>query len=647
MASFSVMAVIALVLGVMGYWGVSSTGHALTGIGETQLPSVADALVIKGAAETVQAVQRTLVIPGLDDEIRQHQYDRIAAVRDVYQKAWDEFESLEHAPEVARLWQEFGELWGEWRVVNDEFFKLCRERDAKGIPDPTLLRQQLERFRGDHYAAELKALHAIEEKKSFEGGDDHNACAFGKWLSSFATPNADITQLVNAMRGPHQDFHDAVREIKKLVAAGKTEEAITYFDEQMEPAARTVFEYFDKLRSEATSVEELALKAREQALGPCLIAQRAAVQKLDEIAATVREEAETEVVAGTGQANMVKSIALGAMALGVALSITLGLLITRNINTVLKRVSAQLQEGSSQVNDAALQVAQSSQQLAAGASEQASSLEETSSALEEMASQTRNNASNAQTANDLAAKARSNAESGDQTMKQLNAAMNAINESAGEIGKIIKVIEEIAFQTNLLALNAAVEAARAGEHGKGFAVVADEVRNLAMRAAEAARETTSLIEGSVSRAKEGTDVADSAAKALQSIATDVAQVADLLGGISSASEEQAQGVEQINGAVTQMDKVTQQSAAGAEQAASASEQLSAQAQTVQQIVGELLAMVGGAQSTSGSHDFSAPKSTPKSKPKSTPKPTPVTSNAPQPYTPDNDGLDDNDSFSNF
>ena len=317
--------------------------------------------------------------------------------------------------------------------------------------------------------------------------------------------------------------------------------------------------------------------------------------------ALLAEIDESEAMAAVEEMNAVSSAATtrlvtwvgvlgGIAAILVAL---ISVFIARSISRPINRIIAGLNEGANQVNDAASQVSTASQNLAEGASEQASSLEETSSALEEMAAMTRTNAENAKQANELSGQARTAAEKGDGTMEQLNAAMTAINDSSGQISKIIKVIEEIAFQTNLLALNAAVEAARAGEHGKGFAVVADEVRNLAQRAAQAARETTGLIEDSVSRAKEGTEVASEVAGALGAIVGDVTKVTDLIEGITKASEEQAQGVDQVNIAVSQMDKVTQGNAAGAEESASASEQLAAQSQAVKGMIDELSGLIHG------------------------------------------------------
>jgi len=284
--------------------------------------------------------------------------------------------------------------------------------------------------------------------------------------------------------------------------------------------------------------------------------------------------------------------------LGAAVAVTIGvaLVITRSITSPINRVIVGLRTGAEQVTSASGQVSSASQSLAEGATEQAAGLEETSSSLEEMSSMTKQNADNAQQASNLSVEARNSADSGAQAMSRMNNAIEDIRKSSDETAKIIKVIDEIAFQTNLLALNAAVEAARAGEAGKGFAVVAEEVRNLAMRSAEAAKNTSNMIEESVKNAQNGVDIAGEVTKTLDEIVQGVGKTTDLVSEIAAASQEQAQGIDQVNTAVAQMDKVTQQNAANAEESASASEELSAQAESLNGIVGQLVGMVEGSNS---------------------------------------------------
>ena len=239
-----------------------------------------------------------------------------------------------------------------------------------------------------------------------------------------------------------------------------------------------------------------------------------------------------------------------------------------------------------QIGSASNQIASGSQSLAEGTNEQSSTLEEVSSSLEEMSSMTQQNAQNAAQATVLSGEASTAANSGNESMKTMIGAIDKIKVSSDETAKIVKTIDEIAFQTNLLALNAAVEAARAGDAGKGFAVVAEEVRNLAQRSAEAAKTTAELIKESVQNAEGGVKISQEVGSQLTTIVESIGKTTNLVSEIDAASKEQAQGIEQVNTAVAEMNKVTQQNAANSEESASASEELNSQAEELNAMISE-------------------------------------------------------------
>jgi methyl-accepting chemotaxis protein len=234
----------------------------------------------------------------------------------------------------------------------------------------------------------------------------------------------------------------------------------------------------------------------------------------------------------------------------------------------------------------------SSNQLSSGASEQAASVEETSTSLEEMSSMISGTAENAQKAKSLATDAREVAKTGAETMEEMVEAMTDIHTSSADVAKIVKDIDEIAFQTNILALNAAVEAARAGEAGAGFAVVADEVRSLAQRSAAAAKETANKIEAAITSSRRGFECSSRVDQSLTQIAEKVNSTDVLVADIASAAKEQALGIQQINNAMSQMEKVTQSNASSAEESATAAEELDAQAETMKDLVAQLRQLVG-------------------------------------------------------
>ncbi len=285
-------------------------------------------------------------------------------------------------------------------------------------------------------------------------------------------------------------------------------------------------------------------------------------------------------------------ILIGTIAAGLVIGILLMLAIRRAIMGPLNSVIHGLTEGAELVASASSQVASASQALAQGSSQQAAGLEETSSSIEEMASMTRQNADNAHQANILMMETSRVVEEANGSMGQLTGSMREISAASEETANIIKTIDEIAFQTNLLALNAAVEAARAGEAGAGFAVVSDEVRNLALRAAEAAKNTASLIEGTVKKVKDGGDIVAKTNEAFSKVTSGTQKIGGLVSEISAASNDQAQGIEQINKAVSEMDKVVQKNAASAEESASASEEINGQANKMKKFVADLVTLAG-------------------------------------------------------
>ncbi|MGA2186127.1 MAG: methyl-accepting chemotaxis protein [Bryobacteraceae bacterium] len=363
-------------------------------------------------------------------------------------------------------------------------------------------------------------------------------------------------QLMATLEAAMPGFLQAEREMREMCEAGKTTDAIAQLRDHVAPAA-------DAIEKAIGGLKELQRSLFQQALSD-----------------------------GAQQASVARWITWSLAVLSLLIAAIVARVVM-GLSRQLRAATAELDEGIAQITSASQQVATSSQSMAEGASQQAASLEETSASTEEITSMTRNNAQSSQSASELMTIARQTVAEGNRALEEMMTSMQEINTSSDKIAKIIKVIDAIAFQTNILALNAAVEAARAGEAGMGFAVVADEVRNLAQRSAQASRDTSALIEESIASSREGKARLENVSGVMRSITAAAEQVKTLVDAVSSGSQEQARGIEQIAKAVAHMDGTTQSAAATAEEGASAAEELSAQAQTMSRAVRQLRVLVDG------------------------------------------------------
>jgi methyl-accepting chemotaxis protein len=395
----------------------------------------------------------------------------------------------------------------------------------------------------------------------------------------------------------------------KELSAGNNADAKAYQEQLATAEERKLYAEYERTRDAYRTAREPAIEAsrrKDDAKAYQLFqadvdpARTAYSKAIDNIVAYNEKVSKDSLSAIESTISFSTVFVLVSVAVSLVLAGAVSTVIIRSVRKTLVRISQSLSDGASQVSSASSQVSSSAQSLAQGASEQAASLEESNGSIQEMASMIRKNADTGRQAATFSGDAKTASDRGTEAMSSMNAAILDIEQAASATAKIVRTIDEIAFQTNLLALNAAVEAARAGESGKGFAVVAEEVRNLAMRSAEAAKNTSSLIEQSVQKAKNGVAIAQTVATNLQQINDATTRTSGLIAEIAASGGEQATGIDQISAAAGRMEQVTQTNAANAEESAAASEELNAQAEQLLGCVRELQSLVGMTGSPAGS-----------------------------------------------
>jgi len=591
--SFALVALITALVGVTGWYGLRRTRQVVGELGRVRLPAVEMLKQVSESVLTMKEAERSALLPGLDRRQIMAELAKSQKAEPRLARARKRFSRLVGQGEQQGRWKRFQGALDQWLAAHHRCLELARRLERSGVGDGNELVAQVFNVERDllKWLSDLRAH--LSEGRQFKGNLDPKKSALGRWLASYSSESRQVKGLMARLRAPLQGLFASVGEINRIMAdASRFLEAQDVFQRKTLKFVEEMGKIFAKLRglgrAQAALRHQAVVLSRGQ--GEQLYQQANAL--LGQLVAANSRQAQGLTRRADSIATRANQMALGAVAVGVFLAILLGWLLSRSISGPLLRAVGTLTASSHELASASRGVMRASQHLAEGSTQQAASLEQTSAALEELAGMARSNAENADEANRLVRANGQVMERALRSMEEMTAAMQQIRDSSQEVGKIIKAIDEVAFQTNLLALNAAVEAARAGEAGAGFAVVADEVRNLAMRAAEAAKETQVLIEGTTQQIQTGVQVVDRTAQEFRQVAQGSGQLGGLMEQIAGASAEQTQGVEQINGAMSQMDSSTQQAAASAQQTRQAAEQLDEQLQEMRRVVRELQGVVG-------------------------------------------------------
>lgn len=621
LSAFGSLGFIILGLGLFGNWTVSRLNREIQFVGHEQLYAVENSLNLSKLLSEVSREMKILVNPESSKVDRESALVRISEIQKVHKEVSTALHGLMENPQEQAILDAYLDAFAMMEEANSAIVERNNALVELDILNPTELMGKLEGFKGDHYLAITRAIQHAEDNQPFSGGTDHTQCRYGQWLLDYDGSNEVIQYAILKSARPHRDFHVCMDIIQGQLRNGEQAAAKQEVVKRLVTLSDSVIGHFDDIISEIQTAEsayhEMVRINNEQAS----VEEAVAVEKLKRLTSARMKDSDEHVSKTIRFAGRMEQSTIIVIAVCLIGAVSIGFGYGNRLSKSLKNITRRINSAASATLSASSQFAASSSFFAEGASEQAASLEQTSASMEQLTSMVKHNTELAAATMDQAEGAncavregiqsitglRSGVDAVGNSAKELSEAMDAIHESSDNISSIMKSIDGIAFQTNILALNAAVEAARAGDAGSGFAVVAEEVRRLAQRAAEAARQTQAIIEDSVRRSERGVivnrdvnerlkDVLKQAGivdECLLSISDRGAMVKKSMDDLKTSSDEQLDGIMQINSAVSHVSQVTQSNAANAHEAANGSRELSTQGRELTAVVDQLTSLIDG------------------------------------------------------
>lgn len=492
---FGIVIIIALAIGIVGWIGISVLNNELDGVTGEVLPATEKLLEIKAEFQQFKIIQKTMLDPDLDDAYRAQQLRDVKALRERYGKLIDAYNAMPRNEKEEQMWSDFIKSLGEWKEKNNEFFDAFRELQKLGILNPVKLQRDLELFRGDHYALEVKLLRDIFFKESFKGGDDATKCNFGKWLPSFNVDNPKINQILAKMRPEHDGFHEHVHEIKALLAKGTPadrEKAKKVFTEELNTHMLAVFKYFNELRAAAKHAREFYKKMQTIANVDCVKLQVVTEKDLDKIVAYNQKEGAAANERADSAAFFAKLLTIIAVVVGVLLGVIIAIIVTRSItgpimkavelaaamadgdmtirleinsndeigdmSNALNSTCDQLSKVIGDIQDNAESLAAASEEMSAVSTQLASGAEEMNSQATTIAGATEQMSANIKTVDDAANQMNQNAQAvstaAGQIAENMNNVASAVEQSQANVSSMASASEEMTSTINEIAQNA-------------------------------------------------------------------------------------------------------------------------------------------------------------------------------------------------